>query len=139
MVVARKINTAQGILRAKSRVRFNFHESATTREYFEKLRSDFGVTCLDDWYHVSRKDIASKPGGHTLLKVFPHLGAALSKAYPEHTWVFAKFKYIPRNTWKDTNNLRQFFENCKTPLQIKHLEDWYNIPRSQVEPLSGTF
>jgi len=63
---------------------------------------------------------------------------ALATAYPEHVWEKApESKPWPKNTWKDPNHLRDFFEKCKKELDIQKPEDWHRVSMKQIINLGG--
>lgn len=72
-----------------------------------------------------------------MFNVHGHLGKALSVAYPEFSWILAKFKISPPGIWEQQNQLQKFFEDCKEKFGIKNLDDWYKVPRYKVEAISG--
>ena len=51
----------------------------------------------------------------------------ISSVYPEHKWLLWKFSRVPSGFWEKSENQRNFLENLASELQIKNIEDWYNV------------
>ena len=67
-------------------------------------------------------------GGKTVLNMYSgSLSKLLSSIYPEHNWQLWKFNQVPANWW--INNAKLFMEKAARELNIKSLEDWYNVSR----------
>src|SRR5262249_4485811 len=72
-----------------------------------------------------------------------HYGGCLTRAlmaiYPEHPWLFWKFERKSQlSYWKDVHHQRAFFEYLAKQLDIKNMEDWYNVHAKKVSQLGGT-
>jgi len=63
---------------------------------------------------------------------------ALSAAYPEHNFLPWRFKQVPKQYWKDIDNIKSFLSWMSERLGYTRLEDWYNVQREDFVALSGT-
>jgi hypothetical protein len=69
-------------------------------------------------------------GGAILLKKYGSSPfVLLSNIFPEHEWFPWKFSKIPRNTWQDPKNIRDFLNWAEKALRIKDPSDWYKVSR----------
>ena len=74
----------------------------------------------NDWYNVSRKEVAER-GGYGVLHHYPSFGAALQAVYPEYPWDLSRFRQAPVNPphfWKDEENLATALHNAEQKLGI---------------------
>lgn len=61
----------------------------------------------------------------------------MQTAFPEEKWLPHKFRYPPKNIWKNPETCRQIMEHASLALGIREMEDWYSITRSQVVAVVG--
>jgi hypothetical protein len=62
---------------------------------------------------------------------------ALQAAYPEHDFYEWCFGMVPRNFWKKNENYRRFFDWLGKKLNVKKLEDWYNVSGREIRENGG--
>src|SRR5438093_646317 len=93
---------------------------------------------MDGWYHVTVYDIR-RHGGSALLRDYygdsPY--QALKLIYDEHQWLPWKFKSPPKGLWSRKENHQQFFDWIRGQLDIKNMDDWYNVTMKQIFKQGG--
>ena len=73
------------------------------------------------------KDIIQN-NGSTLLKYNKDSYIKLiTRVYPNYQWLPWKFTHTSRGYWKDENNVKEYMNWLSEKLNIKTMEDWYNI------------
>lgn len=76
---------------------------------------------MDDWYTVTREQVAQN-GGSGLLKRHTSLGHALKAVYPHHPWQLSRFvKQLPSGFWQDENNTMEKLELAEKALGIRNV------------------
>jgi len=108
------------------------------RSFFESLAKKLNIKGQEDWYRVSFQDI-SENGGLGLLS--QHYGSSPSKAimsvFPEYNWQPWSFEKVHRHYWDESSNIQELMKWLTETLQIKHLDDWYNVSLSQLYHLGA--
>ena len=58
---------------------------------------------------------------------------ALQRIYVEHNWKIWRFENhtAPKGFWENITNQKELFDYIAFKLEIKRMEDWYNISSSQ--------
>ena len=51
----------------------------------------------------------------------------LTTVYPEYDWLPWKFERVPHRFWENVENQRKFLDWASVQLNIKKLDDWYQI------------
>lgn len=51
----------------------------------------------------------------------------LTTILPEYPWQLWKFPRVPLNFWAEKSNQKQFLEWVYKQLNMKDMEDWYNV------------
>ena len=51
----------------------------------------------------------------------------IKSVYPDYKWLPWKFNHVPRGYWKDENNIKEYMNWLSQKLNIKSMEDWYNV------------
>lgn len=67
------------------------------------------------------------------------LSQALTVAYPEHPWILARFKNLPKKILREKNHVKDILEFWMKKLNLKEMDDWYNVSRKQIDELGGIF
>ena len=75
-------------------------------------------------------------GEHLLTKYNGSLQKALSAIYPDYEWLPWKFSRISSTNDKQENS-RKFLESIAPQLNIKALDDWYNVTREDLLRFEG--
>jgi hypothetical protein len=96
-------------------------------------REKFGVKELDDWYHVSARNIHHKL---SFLKKYGSLFAALKTFYPHHNWDPLRFSVVPKGYWSDEKAQKDALERLGRQLGVKELDDWYAVSSEVYSQLS---
>jgi hypothetical protein len=79
-----------------------------------------------------------KMGGDKLLDIYEgSFGKAVSSIYPEHTWQIWQFA-VSKSFWDNVDNVKSFMDWLSKELQISSLEDWYDIPVTQISNMGGS-
>ena len=48
-------------------------------------------------------------------------------AFPNYNWLPWKFKHTSKGYWNDENNIKEYMNWLSDKLNIKTMEDWYNV------------
>lgn len=56
-----------------------------------------------------------------------------SSNYKEHPWNLWEFDQLPLGYWDDINNVTAFLDELVKHLNIKNLDDWYQVTKEQIE------
>jgi hypothetical protein len=93
---------------------------------------------LDKWYSVPAQKL-EEIGGHFIGTVFKsNISAALTVAYPHHTWLPWMFRSVPRHFWASMDNQREFSDwYMKEKLQSSQLESWYSASTAHIRQHGG--
>lgn len=97
------------------------------RSYLDRLAPKIGVKKLDDWYNVQNKDLIRAGARGILARYGNSISNLLKAAYPEENWQFWRFQKVPVGYWKEQSNCRKCFDWLTVQLQLKQLDDWYNV------------
>lgn len=103
----------------------SFHCTQTSRNhraFLDSIAKDLGVKNFEDWYGVTREEIATR-GGTTLLQQYgDSVYELISKIYPEFAdWKPWKFVKLPRHYWDNEENGRKALESVAKELGIKEV------------------
>lgn len=113
------------------------------REFASWLGRELAVSRLEDWYHVTKTQVAAKWPRVLARGNGNHIGSRrrdtalaelLSIAYPEHTWLPWRFvSGVSMNHWDSIDNQRQFFDwFLRETEPDSSLLRWYEIPYARV-------
>jgi hypothetical protein len=73
---------------------------------------------MEDWYHVSRRDIFKNGGRGLMSRYGNNISRMLIAVYPEHEWLLWKFDSLPKWFFKSPANLKKFFASLEKSLSI---------------------
>jgi hypothetical protein len=104
------------------------------RKKFEEVAKELNINELDDWYKVSRAEVYNRI--HFVKEIYNDLLTALRAIYPQHPWDETRFKVLPKNYWKDAQHQKLKLESIAAELNIKELDDWYNVPKPKLKGVS---
>ena len=108
------------------------------KQFFDNLYNTLKLNSLDDWYAVNTK-IIHKFGGNGILSRYKgSKSKALQTVYPNYDWKITNWKQLPKNFWKDQNNIRNYIKEMELRLNIQKKEDWYSLPVYKVSKYLGT-
>ncbi len=100
--------------------------------YLDWLGEQLGFKRLEDWYQVTKKDIANHHGLGLLLR-FGSSKIALLKDYrPEYDWKEWLFRRSPRKFWTDRANRRRYLAWLGEKLGYEQPEDWLRLRRKDL-------
>jgi hypothetical protein len=105
------------------------------RKFFEYLGDKLSLT-FDDWYDITRKSIFEQGGGG-LLRIYSSPGSALMSAFPEFSWEPWKFQTSVKEHWSIEENRRSYLDYIAEKLQLKGVDDWYEVSPSDFDKLGG--
>jgi len=60
---------------------------------------------------------------------------ALQLIYPDYHWLAWKFDQVPKGFWDDESNVMESLKCLSTELDIKTLDDWYNVTVGQIQTM----
>eukprot|EP01118_Nematostelium_gracile_P005550 TRINITY_DN1762_c0_g1_i3.p1 TRINITY_DN1762_c0_g1~~TRINITY_DN1762_c0_g1_i3.p1 ORF type:complete len:436 (-),score=89.52 TRINITY_DN1762_c0_g1_i3:23-1330(-) len=92
---------------------------------------------MEDWYHVTTKQICDKGGVGLLSKYDFSPSRLITFMFPEHKWDTTKFTKVPKGTWDDIEFQRDFLKKLTKELKIKRMNDWYQITRKDIHEKGG--
>eukprot|EP01114_Cavostelium_apophysatum_P006045 TRINITY_DN1724_c0_g1_i1.p1 TRINITY_DN1724_c0_g1~~TRINITY_DN1724_c0_g1_i1.p1 ORF type:complete len:404 (+),score=49.64 TRINITY_DN1724_c0_g1_i1:149-1360(+) len=126
----------------------HWREPSNVRRLFDQLFDELRLKTFEDWYTVAYSSVK---------KIVPSLFEAhsgslaniLMAAYPEHPWEPERFrsrtlrlnsaesdskipKRRPSGFWKSVDNRKNFLEDMAERLNLRSLEDWYEISTDAV-------
>lgn len=94
---------------------------------------------MDAMYTLDPKEIALAGGGH-LMKI--HHGSLLnacSRLYPSHDWIeWMLQSAVPEGFWETQENQKRYFEWLFRKLELKNMEDWYDVTVADVRANRGS-
>jgi hypothetical protein len=134
----RLTNTCSGLIgqlklkcnRNGNGIRQYWNDLSNQRKKFDEVAKELGVQRWEDWYTVSRYDVNKKV--HFMKVYYKSLLVALQHLYPEFIWDASQFVNHPRKYWDNEMNQKQQLEKVAQELNIKELDDWYKVNRSEV-------
>lgn len=129
------------------------------RKFFEKIAKQLNVKKWQDWYKISFADLVKLNASH-LLNLYcmqtttfliiianSHI-SALQTSFPEYNWQSWKFLHAPPGKqqkrvtklgfWYESLNQRKFFDELSFKLNIKHFDEWYEIPVREIKRNGGS-
>lgn len=107
------------------------------REWFERFGVEMRVERMEDWYGVKYRDVLDRGGAGILAIYKGSLAAALQSLFPEHEWQPWRFSKVPNNFWKDSQNVRRWFEWLAPQVKVAKMEDWYSVTTELVVERGG--
>jgi hypothetical protein len=102
------------------------------KKFFDWAHKDLQLKTLDGWYRVYNREIERRGGKAILTKYKGYLGHALAEVYPEKEWQIWRFQELPKDYWNDKSVHRKYFESVSKDLNLKSLEGWYHVSKSDV-------
>jgi hypothetical protein len=114
----------------------NIHHS---EQFFQHLSKRLSLNNLDEFYRITKEDIRRNGGSSALEKFYEgSLKKALISVYPQHLWCSWKFTdWLPNGYWKNEANVKEFLDWLGQHLNFKHMDDWYQITRKDIEQNGG--
>ena len=73
------------------------------------------------------KDIKQNNGFSLILQNNNSHIKLITSAYSNYPWLMWKFNHTPKGFWNDENNLKDYMDWLSEKLNIKTMEDWYNV------------
>lgn len=110
---------------------------AAQKKFMDWLGSELGIVKMDDWYKVTKFDIASRGGGRLVNKYGGSPSKLLFEVFPDHDWAIWKFRNLPPGYWDSLENQRSFMDRLAKKLHIGKLEDWYKVTGDTIEKNGG--
>jgi hypothetical protein len=108
------------------------------RSWIEWVGKNLNVWNPEDWYRIRRSSILEFIGAKNILSIG---GGTLSIpfriAYPEIEWYPWLFQEMDANYWYQLSNQRKFYDWLAEQINVRSLEDWYNITIRDVVDRGG--
>jgi hypothetical protein len=111
-----------------------------TRKFMNWAAQQLNVKEMKDWYKVSHNVKVNKEktyfiqelvklGGSCLGLKYTSLSQLLREVYPDYEWLQWRFdnRKCPNGLWDNVNSQKKFIEWAASELQIKDINDWYNV------------
>jgi len=106
-------------------------------EFLTRVQRDLKIKTLDDWYKVKRADFTKKGGAQIVARHGNSLVRCLMAIYPDHPWQPWRFEVVPRNLWDDLDTQKRYFAYLTKELNIKDMEDWYDVKEETIRAKGG--
>jgi hypothetical protein len=116
---------------------YNFCESnkfanlhSNQRKQLQTIIQKFNIKEANDWYSVPREEVYKL--SPFIKNKYGNLLNALKDIYPQHPWDASQFSVRPKGTWNNLDMQKKQLERLAEELNIKHLDDWYNVSLDEV-------
>eukprot|EP01114_Cavostelium_apophysatum_P000432 TRINITY_DN10397_c0_g1_i2.p1 TRINITY_DN10397_c0_g1~~TRINITY_DN10397_c0_g1_i2.p1 ORF type:complete len:506 (+),score=124.86 TRINITY_DN10397_c0_g1_i2:145-1662(+) len=122
-----------------------WNDKANLRAFMDDVGAELGVKKSEDWYRFRFNDIGVlSPAFASLNSTWKdqfgkNLFKILQSVYPEYEWKPWNFEKVPSGFWEDDRNVRSFVEDMAVKLGLKSVEEWVEVPISEVHKLGGTY
>jgi hypothetical protein len=113
-------------------------ESKNQRKFLDWMAEDMNMKKVEDWYRTMRGDFLKRGGGGLLDRYKGSPIDALKKIYNRTEWQEWRFNPVPDGYWNRMENRRQYFDWMMDQLEMKRMEDWYEIKSSDISEMGGT-
>ena len=112
----------------KFRNKYDFFEEneENAKVFLDWVQKNQRMKDLSGWYQMPYSTFRELGGG-PLLNKHGSLYNLLKTVYPEYPWIAWKFPKVPIHFWNSKENQIKFMEWAKSQLQIKEVDDWYNV------------
>jgi len=109
------------------------------RDLFQELarREGLDEKNWEAWYGLRTSQIKGELTSIIRKHYSNSLGIALSKVFPEHEWLPWKFRKVPGKFWDSKNNRLAYFKWLAIALNVKNMEDWYQLSKLQLSTHYG--
>jgi hypothetical protein len=102
------------------------------REFLDELGNQLLFKEIEDWYTITRKQIAENGGASLVQWKYGNSPYKLiTSVYSCHNWNPTSFN-IGHGYWDKNYNRKDFLDNLGKQLGYKKMEDWYYITRRQI-------
>jgi hypothetical protein len=109
----------------------------TRKNQLEDAAQQLGLKSMDDWYKVKVSDLLRLIGPNLLNQYNRSIRKLLIGIYPNYDWKAWRFHAVPKGFWKEPQNVRECIEWLGRQLNVKQLDDWYNIKTQDLETAGG--
>jgi hypothetical protein len=102
------------------------------KSYMNWLGNELEYRKEEDWYQITKEQIASNYGGGLLFN-YNHSPIKLVKAvFTDYEWLDWKFSSTPQGFWNDKKNHKGFMNWLGNELEYRKEEDWYKITYQKI-------
>jgi len=114
-----------------------FWDSRLNRlEFMEWAADRLHVIQKEDWYHITLRKLEKLRGaGGLLFRYKGSLQRALFDLYPEYNWKPWLFVQVSSGFYENDTNSKNYIQWLAFQLNIKRMDDWYNVSRVQLVSL----
>lgn len=106
------------------------------RELLDRIASNLQIERQEDWYRVSKRQLAAMQQD-ALLFYYGSLYSAARSNYPEYEWMPWRFAVLPVKFWDNVENQKKCLEWIGERLGIQTMEDWVKVSRQAVMQAGG--
>lgn len=115
------------------------------KQFLENLSLKFNIKQPKDWCNIKSKDIQIN-GGKIILSKFSNLQNILKYHYPQYPWdewftennsVIQIDSKKSKEFWSSITNQRKFMDKLFIELNLKTLDDWTQVNRTQIIKYGG--
>eukprot|EP01114_Cavostelium_apophysatum_P016205 TRINITY_DN4556_c0_g1_i1.p1 TRINITY_DN4556_c0_g1~~TRINITY_DN4556_c0_g1_i1.p1 ORF type:complete len:468 (-),score=106.38 TRINITY_DN4556_c0_g1_i1:76-1479(-) len=105
------------------------------REILDEFGKKLNIQHFTDWYAVSPLQLDVRLSNILKGRYQNSMTRMLCLTYPENPWQVWKFLHSPNYFWDDKQNVKQMIDDASKKLNIRNLDDWYDVSYSQMEKL----
>jgi hypothetical protein len=102
------------------------------RDFLDNLGKQLGFKRMDDWIHITMKQIVENGGSTILLRHGRSPFKLLKSVYSKHNWNGFNFCKVGRRYWEKKENQKLFMNEFSKQLGIESMDDWYKISQKQI-------
>eukprot|EP01114_Cavostelium_apophysatum_P022575 TRINITY_DN8211_c0_g1_i1.p1 TRINITY_DN8211_c0_g1~~TRINITY_DN8211_c0_g1_i1.p1 ORF type:complete len:678 (+),score=129.47 TRINITY_DN8211_c0_g1_i1:83-2116(+) len=106
--------------------------------FLKYLEKKLEIKDPEDWYRFQVEDVLKFKGNGLISRYNHSLQKMLDHFYPGHDWKTWKFARVKPFFWDDRANQLEYIEWLEKELNIKQLDDWYNVHVSEVVKKGGS-
>jgi hypothetical protein len=118
-------------MKSRSRSRW---DSNYKKKVLDTLGVRLGIKNVEDWYHITFKQIVDNNGSELLLKYGNSRSKMVKSIYKDYPWQDSKFSQM---SWDNKENQRDFMERLGKRLGFKEMSDWYKITKMDIKNNGG--
>lgn len=107
------------------------------KEFMNYFAKELKMKKMEDWYAVTGAQICEKGGSGLIDKFQNSPSNMIMSVLPEHSWDLRKFNRKSIDTWGDMSSQRNLMSQLTRDLNIKQIEDWYNVTNAQISEKGG--
>jgi len=116
-----------------------WNDDDNCRKYIDWVKIELNYSEMEDWYDLQLSKLSKNHYGAGIHRRFG--GSAilfLEYFFPDYDWIPWKFYRVGNNFWDKQQNIDRYIEWLSKKLNIKKMEDWYDITGDLFEKNHGS-